>query len=162
MKYRNKKGQFIKKQSTLPSLTLLTAILAIGIAYMVNLPITSVSEAQATTWRLPEPFTEEEIKEAHEKYNESLIPLTVEDKIRKYAKEYGVDEHKALDIAWCESRFDPKATNWQGSTAKGTYQFTDPTWKWIGAKGHQFDEDENIKQFMKWYQVYPTWWACNK
>jgi len=80
--------------------------------------------------------------------------------IRKYAKEYGIDENEALRIAYCESSFNPEAENWQGSTAKGLYQFTDPTWQWIGAEGHQFNAEENVKMFMTWFPVFPTWWAC--
>lgn len=87
---------------------------------------------------------------------------TVEQMIVRMANEYGVDPNRALAIAWCESRFDPNARNWEGSTAKGVYQFTDPTWKWIGAEGHQFDVEENIKQFMIWYPKKPSWWACDE
>lgn len=86
---------------------------------------------------------------------------TIEAKIRAAAKLYNVNPDKALAIAKCESQLKPNTRNWQGSTAKGIFQFTDPTWKYIGAKGHQFDVDENIKQFMKWYPKFPSWWACN-
>lgn len=79
--------------------------------------------------------------------------------IKKQAEVYGVDPKQAEIIARCESSFNPYATN-KVSTAKGLFQFTDPTWKWIKATGHQFDYKENIKQFMIWYQVYPGWWEC--
>ena len=68
----------------------------------------------------------------------------------------------ALAIASCESSFiyDNKNKN---SSAKGVYQFIDGTWDWIEAEGHQFDYKENIKQFLIWYQKYPSWWSeCNK
>lgn len=80
-------------------------------------------------------------------------------KIKRAAREYSVDEQTALRIARCESGYNPNAAN-PNSTAKGLYQFTDPTWRWIGAKGHQFDAEENIRQFMIWYKKYPTWWEC--
>lgn len=85
----------------------------------------------------------------------------VEYKIKVAARKAGVDVGRALAIAKCESNFNPRARNMEGSTAKGLFQFTDPTWEWIGAEGHQFDEDENVKQFMKWYQTHPTWWECH-
>jgi soluble lytic murein transglycosylase-like protein len=73
---------------------------------------------------------------------------------------YGVDPETALYIADCESDFNPHAKN-SSSTAKGVFQFTDTTWKYIKAPGHQFDYKENIKQFMIWYPVHPEWWQCN-
>ena len=85
--------------------------------------------------------------------------IDVEETIKTMAAEHGVNEETALRIAWCESRFDPRASNYQ-STAKGVYQFLDGTWEWIGASGHQFDAEENIRQFMKFYPKYPQWWEC--
>ena len=69
-----------------------------------------------------------------------------------------MDVRLALQIAYCESKYDPQAKN-PISSAKGVYQFIDGTWAWIGAKGHQFDYKENIKQFMIYYPKYPTWWS---
>ena len=82
----------------------------------------------------------------------------VQEEIKKQADEYVVDQDTALAIAECESQFDMYAKN-ASSTAKGVYQFTDPTWKFIKASGHQFDYKENVKNFMIWYQVYPGWWS---
>lgn len=86
---------------------------------------------------------------------------TIEAEIRAAANRAGLNPLKALAIAKCESNLNPLATNHQGSTAKGLFQFTDPTWKYIQAKGHQFDSLENIEQFMKWYPKHPEWWACD-
>lgn len=83
----------------------------------------------------------------------------VENLIRGMAREYGVSEDVALAIAQCESGLDPYAMN-PISSAKGVYQFTDGTWDYIRAQGHQFDAEENIKQFMIWYQIHPNWWVC--
>lgn len=85
--------------------------------------------------------------------------IDIEATIRRMALEHGVNPRTALRIAWCESRFDPRASN-SRSTAKGVYQFLDGTWEWIGAEGHQYDAEENIKQFMKFYPKYPQWWEC--
>lgn len=85
--------------------------------------------------------------------------LTLEQKIQLRAQDAGVDPVAALRIARCESHLDPLASNLM-SSAKGLYQFTDGTWKWIGAQGTQFDEDENILQFMVWYPKHPEWWVC--
>jgi soluble lytic murein transglycosylase-like protein len=81
----------------------------------------------------------------------------IRNEIIQRAQEYRIDIYEALAIAFCESTFNAYAKN-PASTAKGVYQFTDPTWKWIKAEGHQFDYKENIRQFMIWYQVYPGWW----
>lgn len=70
---------------------------------------------------------------------------------------YGVDTNKSLKIADCESDFNPYAKN-PNSTAKGVFQFTNPTWKWIKATGNQFNYKENVRQFMIWYPRYPNWW----
>lgn len=86
-------------------------------------------------------------------------PLTIEEKIRVAALAANVSPDVALAIAQCESRLDPYAAN-PVSSAKGLYQFTDGTWAYIKAQGHQFDADENIKQFMLWYPLHPSWWSC--
>lgn len=81
------------------------------------------------------------------------------DEIFKQSAEYGVDSCIALRIAERESTFGRYENN-PSSTAKGIYQFTDPTWKFIKAPGHQYDFKENIHQFMVWYPLHPEWWAC--
>jgi Transglycosylase SLT domain len=70
-----------------------------------------------------------------------------------------IDTETALRIAQCESSFNEYAAN-ANSSAKGLYQFTDTTWAYIKADGHQFDADENIKQFLIWYPLHPDWWVC--
>ena len=83
---------------------------------------------------------------------------TVKDLISYYAMLYNVDERQALDIAYCESRFNPLAKN-PNSSAKGVYQFIDKTWKNY-CYGDVFDPEANIKCFMKLYKQHPDWWAC--
>lgn len=79
------------------------------------------------------------------------------EEINKQAKEAGLSPAIVAIIANCESTLNPEAKN-PRSTAKGLFQFTDPTWEWIQADGHQFDWRENLKQFIKWYPKYPHWW----
>lgn len=80
--------------------------------------------------------------------------------IKKQADIFGVDEETALRIAFCESRYNPYATN-DHSTATGVYQFISPTWDFIGATASRTDYVENIRQFMIWYPRFPSWWECS-
>lgn len=86
-------------------------------------------------------------------------PRDMETMIRWEAATYGINPDVAVAIARCESGLDPYAAN-PNSTAKGIYQFLDGTWEAIKAQGHQFDAEENIKQFMIWYPIHPEWWEC--
>lgn len=123
-----------------------------------------VCDGETVEMPFPDPFegmspcaftTSEELGcTAHEKSK-----LMVTEKIIDAALLYDVDVDTALRIADCESDFDWRARN-PNSSAKGLYQFTDTTWEWIKAEGHQFDVDENIKNFMIWYPIYPSWWVC--
>jgi len=83
----------------------------------------------------------------------------LEQRIRDAATFFHIDPDVAVAIAQCESQLDPYASN-PHSSAKGLFQFTDGTWAYIKAVGHQFDADESIKQFMIWYQIHPNWWVC--
>lgn len=79
--------------------------------------------------------------------------------IRVQSKLNDFDEEKAVRIAKCESGLNPLAKN-PNSSASGLFQFTTPTWKYIKAESHQFNAEENIKQFIKWYKIRPEWWVC--
>lgn len=87
------------------------------------------------------------------------LNIDVKAKIIEFSKLYNVNTVTALRIAECESAFNQYAKN-KRSSAKGVYQWLDGTWKAIGAKGHQFDAEENIKQFMINYPKHPDWWEC--
>lgn len=65
----------------------------------------------------------------------------------------------ALDIAECESQFDPLAQN-KNSTASGVYQFTKGTW-WAYCEGDVFNYKDNIDCFFKLYNRFPSWWECS-
>lgn len=84
---------------------------------------------------------------------------SIEDRITEAAIANNMEPQQALLIAKCESGLNPFASN-PTSSAKGLYQFTDQTWAYINAKGHQFDIDENINQFMMWYPTHFEWWEC--
>ena len=121
------------------------------------------SEAVAEAHTFVKPTTVEEIV--------VTIPLPVEvrkeptreevkQEIIKQAKYHNVNVETALRIGLCESQYVYNVDNWEGSGARGVYQFKDKTWKWIKAEGHQYNYKENIKQFMTYYPIYPHWWAC--
>lgn len=82
---------------------------------------------------------------------------SVRDEVIYQAGQYGVEVATALKIAECESGLNATAKN-PRSTAKGVYQFIDGTWAYIKATGHQYDYEENIRQFMQWFPRYPNWW----
>jgi hypothetical protein len=141
---------------------ILITICLISIA-IIFLGLTS----NATTWEKPiseEVILEDEFKEEIDcsAFGDCSPEITrkmlVEEEISKQAEEYGVDPEVAFNIADCESDFNPYAQN-PNSTAKGIYQFIDGTWDWIDASGHQYDYKENIRQFMIWFPIYPSWWS---
>ena len=88
------------------------------------------------------------------------LKMGVREEIIHLAGIYGVDEETALRIAECESQFNKYPINWEGSTAQGVYMWTDPSWKYIEAKGSQLNQTENIRQFMIWYPEHKSWWKC--
>lgn len=84
------------------------------------------------------------------------------DNIVRYIREESVkakiDPLKALEIAYCESKYDPNAAS-SRSSAKGIYQFTDATWKEY-CVGDVFMPWHNIDCFMQLYPKHPDWWQC--
>ena len=109
------------------------------------------------------PQAEVEQERPIEERQEVINPDPTRDEVKQYialiaaiTPEVKVEE--AMAIAACESQYDAHAKN-PRSTAKGVYQFTNPTWQWIKAEGDQFNWQENIKQFFIWYQRYPSWWS---
>jgi hypothetical protein len=87
--------------------------------------------------------------------------LTVRDKIIIEAFRAGIDPTEAVSIAQCESRENPNAKNWEGSTARGLYQFIFKTWD-NNCKGDVYDADSNIACFIKFYPKHCGWWECAK
>jgi len=84
--------------------------------------------------------------------------MSAQNKIRFYATVFGIDKNTALRIADCESGFDPKAENVNGS-ATGVYQFKRKTWKNY-CSGDVYNADHNIICFMQLYPKHPDWWEC--
>lgn len=86
--------------------------------------------------------------------------LTVQDKISIAATKAGINIHTALAIASCESGFQPRVRNQQGSTATGVFQFTARTW-FDYCEGDVKNADDNIACFAKLYPKHNSWWACH-
>lgn len=90
----------------------------------------------------------------------SLEEETIQDKIHRLAKEYGLDPELMIKVAKKESQFDPKATSPVG--AKGIFQLMDITVKQIAKLGYEitdpYDPDQNITGgiiYFKWlYNMY--------
>lgn len=131
----------------------LVAVGVMGIAIALRPTVTSPASQeiiQEPIVVVSPPVEEEEIIQE---------PRDLEQMIRWQAMTFGIDPDMAVAIAQCESRLDPYASN-PTSSAKGLYQFTDVTWEYIKATGHQFDAAENIRQFMIWWPIHREWWVC--
>lgn len=63
--------------------------------------------------------------------------------IRYISREYDVNEHVMLEIAWAESRYKPHAQN-PYSSAGGVFQIIDGTWEAFGCKGDKYNPYQNI------------------
>jgi len=93
--------------------------------------------------------------------NSALVEPTTKELIEIMAKEYNVCVETALKIAECESQYGKYNYNWQGSSAKGVYQFIDKTFANY-CDGDVMNEKDNIKCFMKLYNKFSHWWEqCN-
>lgn len=85
---------------------------------------------------------------------------SVQDKIVYYADIYGVDKDTALKVAECESGFNPKAENIEGS-ATGVYQWIRKSWK-NNCEGDVYNADANIICFAQNFNKHPEWWSASK
>jgi hypothetical protein len=83
----------------------------------------------------------------------------IEEEIVTQANKAGINPRIALNIAFCESKFNTYAKN-PNSTAKGIYQFVNKTWENY-CEGEVYNARDNIKCFVKWYKIYPSWWECS-
>lgn len=84
---------------------------------------------------------------------------TTEELIREMASKYDVCPETAIRIAKCESQLGKYPINWEGSSAKGVYQFIDKTWDNY-CDGDVLNEEDNIRCFMELYNQFSHWWAC--
>jgi len=85
--------------------------------------------------------------------------FSAEEQIFKLSRLHGVDPVAALRIAKCESQYGKYPVNFQGSSAKGIYQFMPSTWKNY-CNGDMNNQLDQIRCFMKLYPDYPSWWSC--
>lgn len=76
--------------------------------------------------------------------------------IAKKSVEHGISPILALQIAFKESSFNPKAHN-PSSSAKGLYEFTDGTWKNY-CKGDVYNAEDNLNCFLTNYPTHKSWW----
>jgi len=149
-------------------LTIILAVLALTFACAwllarneVNTQAEQIVTAETQNQRL-----QRQLDEAHEqiqwvrqsdKYQFSG-PGEIQAIIQRSARLHGVNPQKALEIAECESGYNPKAKN-KNSTAVGTFQWLESTWEWIGSPGDRLNAYDNITAFMVYYPKYPEWWA---
>lgn len=75
-------------------------------------------------WGITRAPTTNPVPIAHELVGEPLARHLVE----KYFPAWEVE--RALDVIWCESRYDPNADN-PNSSAAGLWQFIRSTWNWV-------------------------------
>jgi hypothetical protein len=158
---KNKIKTFIQKSLLI---TTVSALLLLGITQGIWTTLTAVGNASIKAreravsyiggdvgdyvWAINVPRVKAEVK-----------PLgSVEEKIIYYADIYGVEKETALRIAKCESGFNPKAENENGS-ATGVYQFIRKTWK-NNCDGDVYNADANIICFMRLYKNNKNWWEC--
>ncbi|MCX6785952.1 MAG: transglycosylase SLT domain-containing protein [Candidatus Komeilibacteria bacterium] len=90
----------------------------------------------------------------------NLNELTVWDRIRLVAKQENFDAEKLLRLAWCESRFDPKAVG-DGGSSLGLFQINQEFWP--GTAKIAMDVEESATwtiNKLKAGQAYL--WACSK
>jgi len=92
----------------------------------------------------------------------------IENYIIKEAKAHGINPQRAIDIARCESNFNPKAKN-KNSTASGLWQYTAGTFidgiRWRGLDWDledRFDYKKSTDMTM-WFVKKEGWgrWACD-
>jgi soluble lytic murein transglycosylase-like protein len=80
----------------------------------------------------------------------------VQDLIRKYSQQYGIEPDTPLCIAKHESGFNPNAKN-KSSSASGVFQYLSSTWKGTdeGKAGYSvFDAEQNVKAAIKYMAIH--------
>lgn len=76
-------------------------------------------------------------------------PADVPAMIADAAVRWGLDANQMLRVAWCESKYDPRAYNGR-SGASGVFQFIPSTWRWASASvglanASPFDPQANVE-----------------
>lgn len=91
----------------------------------------------------------------------------VQDLIRKYSQQYGIEPDTPLCIAKHESGFNPNAKN-KSSSASGVFQYLSSTWKGTdeGKAGYSvFDAEQNVKAAIKYMAIHKKttpWVVANR
>lgn len=80
---------------------------------------------------------------------------TIQEKIRRKAKEFGLDPEMILRLVERESTFNPKAISPVG--AKGLFQLTDDTIKQIAILGFKIDDPYDVDQNIQGGLIYFKW-----
>jgi len=82
----------------------------------------------------------------------------IKEKVRCYARKYGIPENLFLNLVKAESNFNPKAVSSKG--ARGLCQLMPDTARMLGVK-NVFDVDENLEAGAKYlkmlYKKYKNW-----
>lgn len=82
--------------------------------------------------------------------------LPMRDAVLNLASSKGVDRRVALQVAKCESHFNPLAAN-RNSTAKGLYQFLDSTFA-RHCSGEVLNWRDNASCFANNFNQHRSWW----
>lgn len=88
-----------------------------------------------------------------------IVQESTKDLIIRLSTENDFNVQTALRIAECESQYGKYKFNWEGSSAKGIYQFTNRTWNNY-CEGDVLNDYDNIMCFLKLYQKHSNWWSC--
>ena len=99
------------------------------------------------------------------------IPLTPKESISFYALKYGASEKELLKVAYCESRYNPKAIHYNdGGKSKhsfGVFQYQESTFNQfdnlIGEDLDYYSYNDQIKLTAYVFANYPklkTHWSC--
>ena len=100
----------------------------------------------------PPPYLQHPVRETLPEV-QYIDDMTVPEMIQHLGEREGLQQweiDKLSRIAYCESRYDPYASN-PNSTAKGVFQFLNSSWAAWG-EGDVYDPQANIRAAIKYYK----------